>query len=354
MGGGIGSPRRTPLTRKTTPHMVLAGDVGGTKTNLGLYARGDNGPRLQASATYASPEAHGLEALVARFLKENPGPVRFACFGIPGPVIRGRSRTTNLPWIVSEASLRTRFAWERVTLLNDLAATAHGIPALGRRQFAALNRNRMKPSETRALLAPGTGLGMSFLLARPDGLLVLPSEGGHVDFAPSDEDEVDLWRYLRDRYGHVSIERVLSGPGIVDIYTWLHATRRFRESAGLRRRLSDPDPAPAITRAALEASDPACTETLHRFISILGAAAGNVALTTLATGGVYLGGGIPPKILPLLREGPFLEAFREKGRFRGLLEGVGIRVVLDERSAMLGAARFALAQIDSAPLSSNA
>lgn len=330
------------MKNKPATCIVLAGDVGGTKTNLGLYERGEKGPRLLVSATYPSREARGLESLVGRFLEENPGSVRSACFGIPGPVLQGRSRTTNLPWVVSEAGLRRRFGWDRITLLNDLEATAHGIPVLGKHRFAALNRTRMQPSETRALLAPGTGLGISLLLARPDGLLALPSEGGHVDFAPSNEDEVDLWRSLRDRYGHVSIERVLSGPGIAAIYAWLHTTGRFRETSRVRRLLAERDPAPAITSGALEGNDAACTETLQRFTSILGAAAGNVALTAMATGGVYLGGGIPPKILPLLRNGPFLEAFRNKGRFRGLLERIGIRVLLDEQTAMTGAARFAL------------
>lgn len=330
------------MKRKSAPYVVLAGDVGGTKTDFGLYEAEDKGPRLLASATYASREARNLESLVARFLDENPGPVRSACFGIPGPVLRGRSRTTNLPWIVSEAGLQARFDWERVTLLNDLEATAHGIPALGKRRFAALNRARIKPSEPRALLAPGTGLGVSLMVTGPGGLLALPSEGGHVDFAPRDEDEWDLWRYLRGRYGHVSIERILSGPGIVAIYTWLHAAGKFRETPEAQRRLLEKDPAPAITREALETEDPACTETLYRFTSILGAAAGNVALTAMATGGVYLGGGIPPKILPFLRNGSLLEAFRDKGRFRGLLEGIGVRVILEEQTALLGAARFAL------------
>ena len=335
------------MTRRPGSQVVLAGDVGGTKTHLGLYEPGEKRPGLLVSATYASREFPGLEALVAGFLKENPGPVHTACFGIPGPVLHGRSCTTNLPWTVSEVGLRRRFGWDRITLLNDLAATAHGIPVVGKHRFAALNRARMKLSEPRALLAPGTGLGISLILSRPERLMVLPSEGGHVDFAPSDEEEVDLWHYLRVRYGHVSIERVLSGPGIADLYAWLHATGRFRETPGVRRRLSEREPASAITRDALEAGDPACMETLHRFTSILGAAAGNVALTAMATGGVYLGGGIPPKILPFLEKGPFLDAFRNKGRFRGLLEGIGIRVLLDERTAMLGAARFALASYHS-------
>jgi glucokinase len=330
------------LTRRPGSQVVLAGDVGGTKTHLGLYERGEKRPRLLVSATYASRESRGLETLVAGFLEENPGPVRSACFGIPGPVLRGRSRTTNLPWTVSEAGLRKRFGWDRITLLNDLAAMAHGIPVLGKHRFSALNHARIKPSEPRALLAPGTGLGVALLLTRPEGIMVLPSEGGHVDFAPSDGDEVDLWHSLHDRYGHVSIERILSGPGIVDLYTWLHDTGRFRKTTGVQRRLSERDPASAITHDALEAGDPACMETLNRFTSILGAAAGNVVLTAMATGGVYLGGGIPPKILPFLENGPFLKSFRNKGRFRGLLEGVGIRVLLDERTALLGAARFAL------------
>jgi glucokinase len=175
---------------------------------------------------------------------------------------------------------------------------------------------------------------------------VLASEGGHVDFAPSDDDEVDLWRHLRARFGHVSIERILSGPGLLNIYAWLRDSGRRPEPEWLARRMGQGNGPAVITREALEQGEPLCRETLLRFVSILGAAAGNVALTGMTTGGVYLGGGIPPKILPVLKEGPFLEAFANKGRFKPLVERIAVRVILDERTALRGAARFALERLD--------
>jgi len=334
------------LNAEKRPIVVLAGDVGGTKTNLALFVRDEKGTRIRREATFKSAEARDLSTLVSRFVEERPEPVSAACFGIPGPVSRGRSRTTNLPWTVSEGELKSRFGWSRVHLLNDLSATAHGIPILDRRRFSALNRVRIKPDEPRGLLAPGTGLGVSIMIGHGEGLKVLPSEGGHVDFAPSDDDEVDLWRHLRGRFGHVSIERILSGPGLLNIYEWLRDSGRRSEPRWLARRMERESGPAAITRAALERDQPLCRETLLRFVSILGAAAGNVALTAMTTGGVYLGGGIPPKILPFLKEGPFLEAFSNKGRFKPLVERIGVRVILDERTALRGAARFAFERLE--------
>lgn len=340
------------MTHETERPVVLAGDVGGTKTNLGLFVRDRRGAtRCLKESTFPSAEARNLAELVARFMEDRTVSVSAACFGIPGPVSRGRSRTTNLPWVVSEEELTNRFGWSPVTLLNDLAAMAHGIATLDRRQFVALNRARIKPDQPRALLAPGTGLGVSLMVEEKDNLLVLSSEGGHVDFAPSSEEEVDLWRSLRSRFGHVSVERILSGPGLLNIYTWLRDAQRYPEPDWLapqgegRNGTKAVTPA-AVTRGALERNDPLCRETLLRFVSILGATAGNVALTGLTTGGVYLAGGIPPKILPALKEGPFLEAFTSKGRFKALVETIAVRVVLNERTALRGAARYAFRQLD--------
>ncbi|MFO7785069.1 MAG: glucokinase [Thermodesulfobacteriota bacterium] len=323
-------------------HVVLAGDVGGTKTIFGIFAYGEEGLELLEDETIPSREARSLGDLVARFIENRPYSISSACFGIPGPVSRGRCRTTNLPWSVSESELKSRFGWSHVQLLNDLAAMAKGIPALGKRRFAALNRPRIRPGLHRALLAPGTGLGMSLILSREDNMEVLSSEGGHADFAPSDNEEIDLWRRLRERFGHVSLERILSGPGLVNIYEWLRDSGRHAEPSRLAHQIEDRDLPAAITRAALEQHDPLCLETLRRFTSILGAAAGNVALMGLTTGGVYLGGGIPPRILPILKEGHFFAAFRDKGRFRPLMEKIAVRVILDQRTALLGAARSAL------------
>ncbi len=325
---------------------MLAGDVGGTKTNLGLFTRDEQGTKKVKEATFSSIEARNLTELIARFMESHDLPVSAACFGIPGPVSRGRSRTTNLPWVVSERELASRFGWSHVYLLNDLAATAHGIPSLDKRRFAALNRIRIKPDQPRALLAPGTGLGVSLMVGRSEGLQVLPSEGGHVDFAPSNEDEVDLWRTLRARFGHVSVERILSGPGLLNIYTWLRDSGRHSEPLWLARNLERQDAPAVITQNAIENGEPLCRETLLRFVAVLGATAGNAALTGMTTGGVYLAGGIPPKILPVLKEGPFLAAFSSKGRFSPLMERIGVRVVLDERTALRGAARFAFERLD--------
>lgn len=328
-------------------HGVLAGDVGGTKTIFGIFAYGQEGLQLMEDETIPSREARSLGDLVARFIQNRPYLISSACFGIPGPVSRGRCCTTNLPWTVSESELKSRFGWSHILLLNDLAAMANGIPALRKRRFAALNRARIKPGLHRALLAPGTGLGVAFLLSRGDGMEAMPSEGGHVDFAPSSEDEVQLWEHLRKRFGHVSLERILSGPGMVNIYEWLRDSGRHPEPSRLARQIEHGDAPAAITRAALEQNDPLCLETLRRFVSILGAAAGNVALMGMTTGGVYLGGGIPPRILPILKEGSFIEAFTDKGRFKPLMEKIAVRVVLDQQTALLGAARAALKMIPS-------
>lgn len=337
------------MTTDDKRQMVLAGDVGGTKTILGIFAYGEKGLQLMEHETIPSGKAKSLSELVARFIENRPCRLSSACFGVPGPVSKGRCRTTNLPWTVSESELKSRFGWQYVLLVNDLAAMAGGIPALGKRQFAALNRHRIKPGLNCALLAPGTGLGMSLMLSRGENIEVLPSEGGHMDFAPSNTNEVALWRHLRKRFGHVSLERILSGPGLLNIFEWLRESRRHSASSRLVREIEKGDPPAAITRAALEEYDPLCLGTLRCFSSILGATAGNVALIGMTTGGVYLGGGIPPRILPILKEGHFLAAFRDKGRFRPLMEKIAIRVVLDQRTALLGAARSALKMIPYAP-----
>ncbi|MBN2123506.1 MAG: glucokinase [Deltaproteobacteria bacterium] len=321
--------------------MILAGDIGGTKTHIGLFQQGKRRPRLRVLETYPSRAATGLDELVNAFLKDHPSRIAAACFGVAGPVVNGVCRTTNLPWMVSEARIARVIRGERVLLLNDLAATAWALPLLSGRELHALNRPRPKKDQNSVLLAPGTGLGIALIIAGEKDRTPVPSEGGHVDFAPREESHIELWRYLCRRFGHASIERVLSGPGLVHIYTWLRDSGRYRESARIGNLLREEDPARAISEAALAGGPALCMEALRIFVDLLGAAAGNLALTGMATGGVYLGGGIPPKILPFLREGPFLEAFADKGRFRPLLERISVRVILNERAALLGAARAA-------------
>jgi len=321
---------------------ILAGDIGGTKVNLGLFEPGKTRPRLRVIETYKSLEFPKLEELVQAFLSRHHRRISGGCFAIAGPVQGEESRTTNLPWFVSARRLRARFGWPCVRLINDLTAIARAIPLLDSRELVTLNRRRSRKGRPVAVIAPGTGLGQAIMAFSENRPVLIPSEGGHVDFAPNSDEEISLWRFLRRRTGHVSIERILSGPGIYNIYTWLKRSGRYREPAWLRRKIRGSDPPKVITEAAMVDRQPLCRGTLEIFIRILGAASGNLALTTLSTGGLYLAGGIPPKILPALHEGRFMEAFVNKGRFRGLLEKIPVRVVLNERAALIGAARYLL------------
>lgn len=330
---------------RSDSRMVLAGDIGGTKTNLGLFSEGKRRPKPEVSETYSSRDAPDLEHIIERFMERHRFDIQGACFGIAGPVVDGKSKTTNLPWVVSEDKIKRRFKWSRVSLVNDLSATAYAVPLMSSRELYSLNRARVRSAQNLALVAPGTGLGEALLIFQNGHYVPIPSEGGHVDFAPTNHEEIALWQYLHRLWGHVSVERVLSGPGLVSIYSWLKETGRYREPAFLARMMEETDPAKAITQGALEHKNPMCVKALNTFVSVLGAVAGNLALTGMTTGGVYLGGGISPKILPKLKEGLFMKAFTDKGRFRELLEKIPVRVILNDRAALLGAAHHALEMV---------
>jgi glucokinase len=329
--------------------MILAGDVGGTKTNLGLFEGTGERLRLLRSDQFHSADFPGLSEVIHTFL--GGGPVgldlRAACFGIPGPVADNRASTPNLAWVVDGARIGADLHVEPVALINDLVATAEGIPLLEPDEVAVLQAGNPEPEGNRALLAAGTGLGMA-LLPRVGGRFVpVPSEGGHADYPPRTADEVDLLVYLRERFGRVSAERVVSGPGLANLYGFLRDVRKLPESPRVRAALAaGEDPAKAIGEAAMsvagetEACD-LCARALAMFVAAYGALAGNLALLGTATAGVYLGGGIAPKILSHLASGPFLAAFRDKGRFAQYLETVPVRVILNDRAALLGAARHA-------------
>jgi glucokinase len=321
--------------------IVLAGDVGGTKTNLGLFAARKRRPVARVVESFSSGGSPGLETIVESFLYKHRTDVCSACLGIAGPVVLGKSKTTNLPWEVSEVSLKKRFKWPHVRLLNDLTATAEAVPLLTNRERVALNEARAPRHQNLALIAPGTGLGQALMVFRNGEYVPVSSEGGHVDFAPANEAEVRLWRYLRSMFGHVSVERVLSGPGLAHIYAWLRDTEGHREPVWLKGRLEQEDPAKVITEAALNQRQALCREALRVFVSVLGRTAGNLALTGTATGGVYLGGGIPPKILPALEEEGFAKAFVDKGRFEAYLKKIPLYVILNDKAALLGAAKVA-------------
>lgn len=317
---------------------VLAGDIGGTKTTLGFFVRGKGRPILKSLETYSNKDATDIGNIIKSFSENHNITVDSACFGIAGPVIAGRCKTTNLPWDVSENTIKQRFRWKNVRLINDLSATAQAIPLLTSRELSSLNRPRIRKGKNIALLAPGTGLGEAFLIFRNGQYSPVSSEGGHADFSPNNESEVKLWRYLHKRYGHVSIERLLSGPGLVNIYSWLKDSGKYRQPLWLRRKFKEMDPARVISETALENRDHLCVKALNFFVSILGAAAGNLALTGMTTGGVYLGGGIPPKILPKLKEDLFMKGFVGKGRFKTLLKKIPVRVILNDKAALYGAA----------------
>ncbi|HEV2851524.1 MAG TPA: glucokinase [Thermoanaerobaculia bacterium] len=329
--------------------MILAGDVGGTKSNLGLFEVVDGGLRLVRSAKYRSPEFPGLPAVINTFLTAGPpvqGGIRAACFGIPGPVIGDRASTPNLAWVVDGAQVAAEAGVATVALINDLVATAEGIPLLAEDEVAVLQAGSPRADGdrgNRALIAAGTGLGMALIPRVGDRWVPVPSEGGHMDFAPRTEDEIGLLRQLRERFGRVSVERVVSGPGLYNIYQYLRDEVRIPESPRVREALGrGEDPARVIGEAALAA--PACglcSRALEIFVGVYAAMAGNLALLGTATGGVWLGGGIAPKILPRLSDGLFLQTFIAKGRFVPFLEKVPMRVILNDRAALLGAARHA-------------
>ena len=321
--------------------MLLAGDIGGTKTRLALYEETSATLRLVRSTTYDSRSAAALEQLVVHFLHASGDPETVAAsFGVAGAVVGGHVRATNLPWQVSEAGLARALAIPHVRLLNDLEAAAYGVIAIDNPASLLALQMGDPPPEHRALtlVAAGTGLGVALMSWDGERYQVSPSEGGHSDFAPQDDVEDALLLWLRAQLGHVSYERVLSGPGLVNVYRFLRTYRDVSEPAWLTDRIAGGDPAPVIASAALGHEDAICDEALTRFVSIYGAAAGNFALTALAVGGVYVGGGIAPKILPRLVDGPFLKSFAAKGRFGPAMAKIPVRVVLAQDVALLGAA----------------
>ncbi len=320
--------------------MFLAGDVGGTKTDLMVFSA-EAGPRAPVTqAEFSSASYPSLEALVREFLSRVGGPIEGATFGVAGPVIGDRAQITNLPWVIDVATLAQELALESVHLLNDLEATARAVPLLRPDELHTLAPGGPVPGGATAVVAPGTGLGEAFLTWDGSRYRAHPSEGGHADFAPTDPVQVGLLEYLARRYDHVSVERVCSGLGVPNVYDYLRDSGYAPEPPELAERLAAAtDRTPPILSAALDPTEhyPLCVGTLETFVTILGAEAGNLALKVLATGGVYLAGGIPPRILPSLEDGRFLRAFHRKGRFAELLERVPVHVVV-QSAALLGAA----------------
>jgi glucokinase len=321
--------------------LVLAGDIGGTSTRLAYFDTAGGILEPVAEGRFPSREAGTLEEIVARFTAEHGLAAERACFGIAGPIRQGRVRTPNLPWSVDATVLSRVLGLPTVPLINDLEANAYGIALLGHEDLAVLNLGIPDPTGTIAVVSAGTGLGESIAYWDGTAHRPLPSEGGHADFAPRSELETELLLFLRAEHGRVSTERVVSGPGLRNIYRFLHDVRHLPETPAVAEAMRRGDPSAAITRAALAGECPLCGQTLDLFVSLYGAEAGNVALRSLATGGVYLGGGIAPKIIERLKGPGFMLAFTAKGRLSPLLENIPVRVILNDRTALLGAGRCA-------------
>jgi len=319
---------------------ILTGDIGGTNTRLALGSAPAGSVSIEHRETFSSPEYDSLGAIVSSYRPAQQAGVSAAAFGVAGPVKQGISRITNLPWEISAERLRRQLGLEAVYLLNDLEALAWGIDSLAADDLVSLQDGDGGDEGNRAVIAAGTGLGQAGLYFDCGSWRPFATEGGHTDFAPETEQEWLLFKHLQQLHGHVSWERVLSGPGLVTLYEFMLQLRK----APAPDWFTDPEVVAAtqITGLALQHSDAICVETLQWFVRLYGRETGNIALKMNATGGVYLGGGIAPGILGALQDGLFIEAFLHKGRMRPLLEGINVRVICSDLVALLGLTRYAL------------
>jgi len=322
--------------------MILAGDVGGTKTNLAIFEPDDKEFRTAvAEESFPSRQYGSLERILEIFLEKHAVEVSQAAFGIAGPVAGGSVVTPNLPWHVTEASLAERIKTKRIRIVNDLFANACGIPSLGPGQFHELNVGIPAADGNSALISAGTGCGMTGLVRIDGRLIPIASEGGHIDFAPRNALEFGLLEYLRQRFGRVSYDRIVSGPGLHNIYMYLRDASPSDEPDWLAERIEAGDASAEIGKAALDGASELAERALDLLVSIYGAIAGNLALMYLATHSLYIGGGIAPKILKKLKDGTFLTSFTQKGRFAATMEKIPVRVILEPKTALYGAARLA-------------
>ncbi|MGC1224934.1 MAG: glucokinase [Candidatus Sulfotelmatobacter sp.] len=317
--------------------MILAGDIGGTNSRLAYFQAQNGHLQLVSERIFPSRDYSDFGEIVAKFLDDSASRPEAACFGIAGPVRQGRVEVSNLPWVIEQSRLAKEIKLPATLLINDLEASAWGIRALNAQDLITLNR--VVPSNgNQAVIAPGTGLGEAGLFWDGAQHQVFASEGGHADFAPQGEVQIELLHFLANRYGHVSYERVLSGPGLVNVYEFLRSKSCADEPSGFSEQLERGDAAAAISRSALEGNNRLAERALDLWVAVYGAEAGNLALKTMATGGVFLAGGISPKILPQLTGPSFMRAFTGKGRLRPLLEGIPVQVVMNDKAGLLGAA----------------
>jgi len=323
--------------------MILAGDVGGTKVDLALYDVTNGKLQYTRDKVYRAKDYPGLEVIVKDFLGTDK--VTAACFGVPGPVRDGRLRLTNLPWTLDSRELSAGLGIQHVFLINDLEANGYGVAELTPEQIYTLSEGDASQVGNRALIAAGTGLGEGYLIWNGKTHIPYPSEGGHTDYAPRNEDEIDLLRFLKEKYnGRVSFERVVAGMGLTNIYEFLREVRGLDEPAWLAERIANEDPNAVITELSLSAKSEICEKAMDMFVSAYGAEAWNLALKVLSVGGLYVGGGIAPRILEKLKDGTFMKSFTDKGRLSQLLINMPVRIILEPRAAQLGAAAYAEAR----------
>jgi len=322
--------------------MILAGDIGGTNARLAVFDVLDGHFTLISASVFPSREYTSLDEIVSKFVRSANVHPHAACFGVAGPVRNGRVEASNLPWIIESKRLAEELDLKKTLLINDLEANAWGIAFLDAADLVSLNQVKGTPVGNQAVISAGTGLGEAGMYWDGTKHHVFACEGGHADFAPRNELETELLRYLRVRFGHVSYERIVSGPGLVNVFNFLRDTGRGVEPKWLADEMLHSDPAAAISRAAIDGRCGLSEQAIDLFVSIYGAEAGNLALKIMATGGIYLGGGIAPKILPKLAGPLFMEGFLSKGRMQHLLEAIPVKVITNDKVALLGAARFAV------------
>lgn len=325
--------------------MILAGDIGATRTRLAAFETAGNRLASVVERTYHSQQHEGLSTILGEFIKTEGIPVHSACLGVAGPVRNGRSKISNLPWTIDCLEVAKQLRLSSVGLLNDLEAYAYGIDALESKDFICLSEGIEDAEGNRAVISARTGLGMAGLYW--DGFRYHPfaCEGGHADFAPTNDLQMELAAYLQKKYGHVSCERILSGPGLKNIYDFLRDEQKAEEPGWLGQEIAAaPDPPVLISRVALEGKAPICEQALSIFASVFGAESGNCALRFMSTGGIFIGGIIAANIVPKMQDGGFMQSFLAKGRMAGLLKDITVKIVVNDDCGLIGAARYTLIQ----------
>jgi glucokinase len=326
--------------------MILAGDIGATRTRMAAFQADGNKLEMVVEKTYKSQDHGGLQEIIAAFVKTEGIPVHSACLGVAGPVRAGRSKISNLPWTIDSRDLAAQLKLPSVGLINDLEAYAYGVDALESKDFVTLSQGLGEDAEgNRVVIAARTGLGVAGLYWDGFRHHPFPCEGGHADFAPKNELEAELAQYLRKKYDHVSCERILSGPGVKNIYDFLRDSGKADEPEWLQKQMSEaPDQPALISQLALEKKAAICDQALNIFVGVYGSETGNCALRFMATGGVFIGGIIAAKIVPRMQDPVFMNSFLNKGRMRSLLADMPVKIVMNDDSGIIGAARYTLIQ----------